>query len=150
MGLKTMTKKYPNRMRVYRVQERISNDSFQIILNPSENGAQYLRQLMRDYVVRFVYVTSGGTIREAWGTLVKEWLPPFKQQVADGHRSNDYKDFLTYYDIELGAWRTATADRIYGYFTRMKRPRPRPQGEGSHLAPMRFDWVEENDVIGGQ
>ena len=144
-----MAKKYPNRMRVYRVQERISNGSFQVILNPTENAAQYLRQLMREYVVRFVYITSKGNVRESWGTLVKDWLPPFRQQVADEHRAKDYADFLTYYDVDLGEWRTATAKNIYGYFTLMKRPRPRPQGEGSHLAPMRFDWVEEDDIING-
>ena len=59
-----------------------------------------LRKAMAVKIVRFYFRKVDGTIREAFGTLAKDAVPP---TVGDDRKRND--TVQTYYDTERGAWR---------------------------------------------
>lgn len=56
---------------------------------------------MRTEVVRFYFMKVDGTLREAWGTLRADIVPPVEG--TDARKKND--TVQTFYDTEKGEWR---------------------------------------------
>ena len=105
-------------VRVYRVQSRIETDSenFQLFVAADERAIQFLRQMMQERPVIFVYRKEDGEIARRTGTLQMDYIK--ERYTFKKGEELTYKDprKLRYWDIGRDYWRTAVAERLIGYF----------------------------------
>ena len=109
-----------NRQRVYRVLAAINDaDRLELFLGTSTNTVQYLRQMMTEGVVDFVFrKESTSELVRRRGTLHPDVLAHWQYSPE---RQGTYRNptLLTYWDVDkppLHPWGQACADRLVGYF----------------------------------
>ena len=110
-----MMKKTNNRVRVYRVVARTTNQRMILFERHDENMLEFMRQLLREGVVEFEYLKEGGVLRHARGTLCPELLSEANAQLAGKAIRRRHEKVLTYYDLDRRAWRSAVKERLIGY-----------------------------------
>ena len=105
-------------VRLYRVQSRIETDSenFQLFIAADERAIAFLRQMMQEHPVIFVYRKEDNEITRRTGTLQMNYIK--ERYTFKKGEDATYKDprKLRYWDIGRNYWRTAEAERLIGYF----------------------------------
>ena len=106
-----------NRQRVYRVQSNIDTGApLQLFVNADERSVIFLRQLMAEGPVRFVFRKEDGEITIRTGTLQPDIIAAAYHFRDTSQGRNCNPRYLRYWDISRGGWRTVYAERLIGYF----------------------------------
>ena len=109
-----MTKK-TNRVRVYRVMARTTNQRMILFEQHDENMLEYMRQLLREGAVEVDFIKENGVLRHARGTLCSTLLSENHALLAEHAMTRRHERVLTYYDLDCREWRSAAKERIIGF-----------------------------------
>ena len=108
-------KKSNNRVRVYRVMARTTNQRMILFEQHDENMLEYMRQLLREGAVEFDFIKENGVLRHARGTLCSTLLSENHALLAEHAMTRRHERVLTYYDLDCREWRSAAKERIIGF-----------------------------------
>lgn len=72
-----------------------------------------LKQMLHEGIVNFEFIKKDGSVRQAKGTLLAEYLPP-QTENATPHKKNE--NVVVYFDMEKKAFRSFVKESFVGAF----------------------------------
>ena len=150
-----MATKKVKRTRVYKILAGVNRDPFLTFEYRDENMMEFLRQTMREYIVRIqFYTTETGRMQEARATLRPDLLPERAADAAQREYGRGRDSYvLTYWDVDKRGWRSARKDHIVGYYETLEDeegeegspPPAPPQGSGAQTGSEQVEpWTPDN------
>lgn len=85
-----------------------------------ENLIHFVKEALGKGISHFIYTKKDGSLREAYGTLNAELIPPVPAppsgETAKPERTDSNPNTQKYYDLEAKAWRMFTIANLVAVF----------------------------------
>lgn len=83
--------------------------------NFKTTSVEDLKQMLHEGIVNFEFIKKDGSVRQAKGTLLAEYLPAKKADADESPRKHN-ENVVVYFDLEKKAFRSFVKESFVGAF----------------------------------